>query len=1381
MLALQLISNISARMGYHLTLKQLYDAPTIQALARQLNQSKQQTNGLPPIQKFETGPVLPLSSAQKRLWFIEQATQGSSAYNIPFEFILRGALDSEALETAFHLLVARHSALRSSFHTKDGIPELHIAENLKVPLQQLDIRQHHKPETIVQEWSANFRQFNFDLQSPPLIKLGLLRLEDDLWHLFFCIHHIISDASSIDLLMKEWSWLYGKLLQKQAPEHPTDPYQYTDFILWQQQLLEQGGIQPQLEYWKQELSGAPSFLRLPADFKRPDATTFEGGEAIRFLPGELSGDLEMHARQAGISMSTLMFSGFAALLQQYSGQDDFVIGVPVANRTQKATEKMQGFFINMLPIRIRAGHTDPLGGLTEQIHQRMIEALSNQDAPFDLILQQVKIQRIPGINPLFQVMFNFQNAYDGRFGLQGLEVTPLGYHNEVAQFDLTLFISRDQGRTKCTFEYNAALFHAARIERMADHYVNMLRQILDDPEVAIAKAQYLSEKERQALTGIPAPLPHTLTPIIRQFEAAVARHPNRTALVFRQESLSYQGLNERANQLTHHLRAYALPKGARVGVLLQRSADLMIALLAIQKAGCSYLPLDPDHPANRLKLILEDARPEIILTTAGLKEQLQGFDARIIVYEGLKNLLHDLPAGNPDSNPLQPEDELYLIYTSGSTGRPKGVSIGNLSVSNYLEALNDRPGINPDDRFYAVTTISFDIAVMELYWPLLNGAQVILADREAILDPRLMAQALEQHDITLMQGTPATWKMLLQDGWAGKANLQALSGGEALDKKLAEELLGRCAAVWNFYGPTETTVYSAIHQVRKQNVASGPTSLVPVGFPVRHNWLYVLNEALSPVPAGVAGEVYIGGCSLAKGYLHLPELTDERFIPNPFAPGTKMYRTGDRGFFHHNGALEFIERLDHQVKIRGFRIELAEIEQILQKHPAISSCVVQPVVRQQGNPELHAYLVPAGATSIQWAEMKQYLKEHLPAYMVPAGMTLLEALPKTPNGKTDRKQLPDPIQETEKTNPAAPANDTESKVLDLFREVLAIEQISVTDDFFDLGGHSLLAVSLMTKIEDFFGKRLPLASLFQYGSAREIARLLADEAKAASGWQSLVPIKASGNRTPLYIVHGAGLNVLLFNALSKYMHPDQPVYGLQAKGMNGTDEPLYSMEAIADYYLEQILAHQPEGPYAVAGFSFGGFVAFEMGRKLLNMGKVVAFVGLFDSVALPPEQVGSWQRMAQVFAFNLKFALSASPRDTLRLWGKKLKTIRYELKYRLLQNKDYAGAFEGLEDEVPAYQQEVQHAKYTALNTYRQQPCFIKVHLFKAQKQTFFIADPEQYDWQHYALKGVEVIEVPGEHSEMFAPPNEAVFARHLQQALDQSVAVDTRKKGFVE
>lgn len=1381
LLALQLISNISERMGYHLTLKQLYDAPTVQRLARQLNQQTKQADGLPPIQKLKTGPVFPLSSAQKRLWFIEQATQGSSAYNIPFEFTLKGTLDTDALKMAFNLLAARHNALRSSFHAKDGIPELRISESLRVPLQQLDIRQSNQPEKTVQEWSANFRQFNFDLESPPLIKLGLLRLKDDAWHLFFCIHHIISDASSIDLLMREWSWLYGKLLQKQAPEQPSDPYQYTDFILWQQQLWEQGGLQPQLDYWQQELTGAPSFLRLPADYKRPDATTFEGEAAIRFLPADLSGDLELHARQAGVSRSTLMFTGFAALLQQYSGQEDFVIGVPVANRTQKATEKMQGFFINMLPIRIRATHTTSLAGLTMQIHQRMIEALSNQDAPFDLLLQQVKIQRIPGINPLFQAMFNFQNAYDGNFGLQGLEVTPLGYHNEVAQFDLTLFISQDQGRTKCTFEYNTALFHAERIERLADHYINMLRQILDEPQVAIAQAKYLSEEEHRALTEKPEPLPETLTPIIRRFEAAAAQYPNRTALVFQQESLSFKALNERANQLAHHLLSYALPKGARVGILLPRSADLMIALLAVQKAGCSYLPLDPDHPAKRLKLILEDARPEIILTTEGLKEQLQGLNTKALAYEGLKGQLFDLATDNPDSNPLQPEDELYLIYTSGSTGRPKGVSIGNLSVSNYLESLNDRPGITPEDRFYAITTVSFDIAVMELYWPLLNGAQVILAGREATLDPRLMAHELEQYDVTLMQGTPATWKMLLQDGWSGKANLQALSGGEALDKKLAEELLGRCAAVWNFYGPTETTVYSAIHKVSKRDVAPGPTSLVPVGFPVRHNWLYVLNEALCPVPAGVAGEVYIGGCSLAKGYLHLPELTGERFIPNPFVPGTKMYKTGDRGFFHLSGELEFIERLDHQVKIRGFRIELAEIEQVLQEHPDISASVVQPIIRQQGTPELHAYLVPSGAQSINWAEVRPYLQEHLPAYMVPAGMTLLEALPKTPNGKVDRKQLPEPLPETEKADQALPANDTESKVLDLFREVLAMKQISVTDDFFELGGHSLLAVSLMAKIEGFFGKRLPLASLFQYGSAREIARLLADETKANSGWQSLVSIKASGNRTPLYIVHGAGLNVLLFNALSKYMHPDQPVYGLQAKGMNGTDEPLYNMEAIADYYLEQILAHQPEGPYAIAGFSFGGFVAFEMGRKLLEMGKTAAFVGLFDSVALPPKPAGRWQRMAQVLAFNLKFALSTSPRDTLRLWGKKLKTIRYELKYRFLQNKDYAGVFEGLEDEVPDYQKQVQHAKYIALNSYQQQPCPIKVHLFKAQKQTFFIADPDHYDWQHYALKGVEVIEVPGEHSEIFAPPNEAVFARRLQQALEQSVAMATRKNEIVE
>ncbi|NRA49979.1 MAG: AMP-binding protein, partial [Phaeodactylibacter sp.] len=649
----------------------------------------------------------------------------------------------------------------------------------------------------------------------------------------------------------------------------------------------------------------------------------------------------------------------------------------------------------------------------------------------------------------------------------------------------------------------------------------------------------------------------------------------------------------------------------------------------------------------------------------------------------------------------------------------------------------------------------------------------IIADKEAVLDPRIMAKELEAHDITLMQGTPATWKMLIQDGWGGKSGLKALSGGEALDKKLAEGLFRRCAEVWNFYGPTETTVYSAIHQIREQDFAAGPTSLVPVGTPVRHNWLYVLNEELQPVPKGVAGEVYIGGASLAKGYLNLPGLTGERFIPNPFAPGTKMYRTGDRGFFQFSGELEFIERIDNQVKIRGFRIELAEIEQALLEHPSVAACAARAWENNAGIPALYIYAVAEQGDLPNWPELKAFLAERLPAYMVPASLSWLDELPHTPNGKVDRKSLPRPEQQQHKST-ELPVNDTEATVLELFKQALELGSISVTDDFFDLGGHSLLAVALMAKIEARFEQRLPLASLFQHGSPRGIAQLLSNEAQTASGWKSLVPIKASGSRTPLYIVHGAGLNVLLFNTLSKHMHPDQPVYGLQAKGMNGIDEPLYSINEIADYYLEQVLEHQPKGPYAIAGFSFGGFVAFEMGRKLHESNKKVAFIGLFDAVAAPPNPLSPTEKLLKHLSFNVNFALHSPLSETIALSWKKMKNIRYRLTHRLMHEQDLEGGFKGLEEDVPDHLKMVKHAKFIALKNYKIAPCPISVHLFKAQKQTYFINDPKQYDWHHYALGGVNVIDVPGEHSHIFAPPNESIFAGRLQKAIDGAIPKDT-------
>ncbi len=944
LLALQLLSNIKERFGYTLTFQELQEAPTIRSQAERLRGGQPGTPGLPAVQQQPPREVYPLSSAQKRLWFIEQANQASSAYNIPFEFRLHGPLQPELLVRALNQLVSKHHALRSRFLSSNGIPELHIAAECKVPLRKKDLRGAPAAETTIREWSRYFARFSFDLREAPLLRLGLLRLGDEDWHLFFCIHHIISDASSISLLMQAWSQEYAALLHQGQTPGEAPGFQYTDYTIWQAQAIEKGHLQPQLDYWAQQLKGAPDFLPLPADFKRPQAAAFEGGETIRYLPDALYAQLREHARQSGVSLSTLAFTGFAALLQQYSRQEDFIIGLPVANRSQKALADIQGFFINMLPIRVQVSGKDTLAHLTRQLHQRVAEALSNQDAPFDLILQGAQVARIPGVNPLFQVMFNFQNAYDGEFELAGLKVTPLGYHNEVAQMDLTLFMSESQGRMKCTFEYNAQLFQPERMERLAGHYLRLLQQLLQAPAQEIARLPLLTEAERAAAIGQHqlAECPARLPTLIQQFEAAAAQNASRTALVSGRTRWSYAQLNERANQLAHYWLSKGLPKGARVGLLLPRGPELLTALLAAQKAGCSYLPLDPSHPVKRLQLILSDARPALIYTTESLGNRWADAPGQTLMAEQFQEAAAQMPRENPTLQPLQPEDELYLIYTSGSTGRPKGVCVGNHSVSNFLAALDERLGISPADRFYAVTTIAFDIAVLELYWPLLNGATVVLASREAALDPRLIAKDLEEHGITLMQGTPATWKMLIQDGWAGKTDLRALSGGEALDKSLAAQLRERCAEAWNFYGPTETTVYSAVHRVQAQDLTSGPTSLVPVGHPLRHNWLYVLNEAMQPVPAGVAGEIFIGGIGLAKGYLNLPEQTAARFLPNPFVPGTLLYRTGDLGFFHPSGALEFLERLDQQVKIRGFRIELAEIEQALRQHPQIADCAVQP-------------------------------------------------------------------------------------------------------------------------------------------------------------------------------------------------------------------------------------------------------------------------------------------------------------------------------------------------------------------------------------------------------------------------------------------------------
>jgi amino acid adenylation domain-containing protein len=793
---------------------------------------------------------------------------------------------------------------------------------------------------------------------------------------------------------------------------------------------------------------------------------------------------------------------------------------------------------------------------------------------------------------------------------------------------------------------------------------------------------------------------------------------------------------------------------------------LVFGLLAIIKAGATYIPLDPIFPMNRINYMLADSGAVILITSkkyAGVYES----NAKEILLDEIWDQLGNQPDTDPTVKVL-PDDLLYILYTSGSTGQPKGVKIAHHNVVNFLYSMQKTPGLTADDKLLAVTTISFDIAGLELFLPLITGAQIVLADSATAKDGRALLDIIKNDKITVMQATPYTWRIMLESGW-DKERVKVICGGEALPMDLATRILDHAASLWNVYGPTETTIWSTIKQITAED------KVISIGKPIDNTGIYILDKFLNPLKPGVAGELYINGEGVAKGYHNQQALTDEKFVADPFSgiPGAKMYRTGDLATFTAEGNLMYISRMDAQVKIRGYRIETGEIEYNLSQFAGVKQAVVIAQPDANGVDRLVAYVVlhNTGSHSPEMsAKWRADLKHSLPDYMVPDNFVVITEMPLTPNGKVDKKALANqgPVPEAVVKQYQAPRTDVEKLVTDIWKTYLNIDKISIYDNFFELGGHSLIAVKVMAQIEKDTGKRLPLAILFENSTVEKLSLMLQMDGRSIV-WDSLVPIKPTGSKTPIYIVHGAGLNVLLFNALAINMDPEQPVYGMQAKGLNGVDEPLNRIEDIAAHYVSSIMAHNPNGPYALAGFSFGGIIAWEMAKQMEALNKKVIMLGMFDTYAYRSPHYDPWAvkhlKRAMYFGRRLWYSVTFQEgfEQTIRRRSKALKRGVTRLWWNMRLNKnDQQVGFSG-------YSHKIDHANDVASKHYSLQPHNFEIELFRAEVHSFYVDDFEYMGWQPYALGGINVHKIPGEHNTLFKAPNDKIFAEVLQGCLDRA------------
>ncbi|WP_310589921.1 non-ribosomal peptide synthetase [Fibrella aestuarina] len=881
------------------------------------------------------------------------------------------------------------------------------------------------------------------------------------------------------------------------------------------------------------------------------------------------------------------------------------------------------------------------------------------------------------------------------------------------------------------------------------------------------------------------------------------RFTSRMALRFADDTLTYQDLQEQANRVAHALLAMGIQRGDRVGLAIDRSLPLIASMLGILKAGAAYVPVDPQHPTDRITYSLTDAGCVVLLTSAAHQGRFALPGAREVVIDAFWPTLATYPATPPTQAPSG-DDLAYILYTSGTTGRPKGVPIRHHSLVNLLLSLQQEPGLLPTDRVALTTTIAFDVSMAEIFLPLLVGAEAVMVDAATMRNAEQLATLLTDETITCINTTPSTLRMLLAVGWPGNKNLRIITAGEALPLDLARQLTARCRDLWNYYGPTEATVYVTGKQIL-------PTDdRITIGFPIANTRIYIIDEAGQLATDGQAGEICIAGAGVADGYYNRPELTAEKFIDNPFSDEPdRLYRTGDLGRYLNGNSpktseVYYMGRLDHQVKMRGYRIELGEIEHQLTQLASIRAAAVVAHEDTLGEKQLVAYVVPelayrqpAGTeqTTAVAPELvrtwRQQLGQHVPDYMVPGAFVVLPELPLTPNGKIDRKALPAPTtgQRTHRLANHHTLTPDEALVANIWAQVLPTELLSLDDNFFELGGNSMIAVQVMARLEKQTGRRLPLASLFQFPTIRALAGLLQADADVIS-WKSLVPIRSAGSREPLYIVHGAGLNVLLFNAVAQHLHPDQPVFGLQARGLNGIDKPFRTITEMASAYIDEIVQHNPSGPYSLSGFSFGGIVAYEMARQLQEQGRNVSLIALFDTYAHDAGGTHSGLRVrGQAVGLNFmklrhtlqlvadqgvrqaaRYKMEAVDQRFIRQYWRVKDSRRPDhwLRRRLIRSY-WNLRFGGAQQQEALFDTtfRIEAINAAALKQFVLMPANLTVHLFRATIQTFYLDDYAHYGWTNYALGGVHVHDVPGEHSYIFAPPNDKAFAVKLQAVLD--------------
>lgn len=1378
LLATQVVSRIREAFQVEMPLRRLFEAPTVAGLAESVDQGRGAGLQAPAIVPIPRDRDLPLSFAQQRLWFIDRLDPGSSVYNFPAAVRLNGPLNVAALKQSLDEIVRRHEALRTTFAFVDGRPVQVIAPVLTLTLPIVDLQElpDTEREAEIQRLAIREAQLPFSLAQGPLVRATVLRLGENEHIGLLTMHHIVADGWSTGILIREMAVLYDAYRSGKPSPLAEMPIQYADFAHWQRQWMLGAVLDTQLTYWKQQLLGASPFLELLTDHPRPNVQTYRGAHQSLRLPKSLGDRLKTLSRQEGVTLFMVLVAAFQILLRTYANQDDFVVGTPIANRNRIEIEGLIGFFVNTLVLRTNMSGDPDFRELLRRVREVCLGAYAHQDLPFEKLVEELHLSRDISRNPLFQVMFVLQNASVQTVNLPGMSLSPLETETQTTHFDLTLHIADTEQGLAATLAYKVDLFDAATINRMLGHFRNLLEIVVTSPEQRLSDLTLLSKPEEQQLLvdWNDNKTDYQNNFCIQQlFEAQVERTPEAIALVFENERLTYGELNRRTNQLANHLRSLGVKPEVPVGIILKHSLEAVIGLLGILKSGGVYVPLDPACPKERLAFMLEDAEVPVLLTQEALLARLPEHRAKAVCVDSDREIIAQASPENPVCLTMG-ENQAYVIYTSGSTGRPKGVIVSHGATAEHCLSIQRHYELNPDDRVLQFGSLSFDLSLEQILPTLIVGATLVMLNGYAWQVPDFHKK-ISEYELTVLNIPTGYWQELARE-WADCVELVPnirprvfIVGGAAMLPEfvdLWQRTPMSSIRLIDAYGPTEATITATAFDI---NPWRRERSRVPIGRPLANREAYILNRHGNPVPVGIAGELFIGGACLARGYLNRADLTADNFVPNAFSKeaGARMYKTGDLARYLADGNIEFLGRTDNQVKIRGFRIELEEIDVVLRQHRKVRDAIVHARQDASGEKQLVAYVVAQPESRPTAIDLRGFLKEKLPDYMMPAVFVPLDALPLMSSGKVDRGALPEPEltgSEGRKGFVAA-RNELELQLSNLWEEVLGIRPIGVTDNFFELGGHSLAAVRLFALIEKRMGKKVPLATVFQGATIEYLATILRQHETPAALRSSLVAIQPSGKRRPLFLIHPAGGHVFPYVHLAHYLGSDQPCYGLQAKGLEEGQEVQSRIEDMSAYYIEALRTVQPKGPYLIGGWSMGGVVAFDMAQQLHARGERVALLALLDArIPTADEEVADEDFEARLLIdFVHYFGLSMDPREALA------RLPKHELLERVLEHAKRAGLMPA-DIEVSHAQPfiELCKADFRATRNYVLHEYPGRITLFKAGQDLAGTSSDPTLGWNEWAAGGTEVYIVPGNHATMVYKPHVEMLAEKLRACLDR-------------